>query len=47
MVGELLKERESRLEEIVGDWNGDDGMVSMWVVYVSNELDVQRDLAES
>ena len=47
MVEETLKERVSRLEEIVRDWSDDDGIASMWAAYVSNELDVQRDLAES
>ena len=28
MIGETLTERVSRLEEMVGDWNGEDGTVS-------------------
>ena len=47
MDGETLKERVSRLEEIVGNWSGEEGIVSAWAPHVSNELDVQRDLAES
>ena len=47
MAGETLKERVSWLEEMVGDWSGDESTISIWVAYVSNELDVQRDLAES
>ena len=47
MAGETLKERVSRLEEIVGNWNSEEGTVSAWYAHVSNELNVQRDLAES
>ena len=47
MTVETLKERVSLLEEMVGDWSGEDGTVSLWAAYVSNELDVQKDLAES
>ena len=47
MVGETLKERVSQLEEIVGNWSSEETTVSAWVAHVSNELDVQRDLAES
>ena len=46
MAGETLKERVvSRLEEMVGDWSSEDDTVSAWAAYVSNELDVQKDLA--
>ena len=37
----------SQLEEMVEDWSGEDGIVSAWAAYVSNELDVQKDLVES
>ena len=37
----------SRLEEIVEDWSGEDGIASTWATYVSNELDVKKDMAES
>ena len=37
----------SWLEEMVGGWSGDDGTLSLWVAYISNELDVRRDLVES
>ena len=47
MAGETLKERVSRLEEIVGNWSDEEGTVSTWDAHVSNELDVQRYLAES
>ena len=47
MVGETLKEMVCQLEKMVGDWSSDDGLISMWATYVSNELDVQRDLAKS
>ena len=47
MVGEMLKEIMSRLEEMVKDWSSEDDTVSTWVAYISNELDVQKDLAES
>ena len=40
MAGETLKERVSRLEEMVGDWSSEDDTVSAWAAYVSNELDV-------
>ena len=46
MDGEMLKERVSQLEQMVGDWSGEDDIVFMWAAYVSNELDVQKDLAE-
>ena len=46
MVGETLKEMVSRLEEMVGDWSSEDDIVSAWAAYISNELDVQKDLAE-
>ena len=47
MAGETRKERVSRLEEIVGNWSDEEGTVSTWDAHVSNELDVQRYLAES
>ena len=47
MAGETLKERVPRLEEIVGNWNSEEGTVSAWSAHVSNELNVQKDLAES
>ena len=47
MAGETLKERVSRLEEIVGNWNSEEGTVFTWSAHVANELNVQRDLAES
>ena len=47
MARETLKERVSRLEEMVEDCSGEDGTVSAWAAYVSNELDVQKDLTES
>ena len=47
MAGKTLKERVSRLEEILGNWSNEGGIVSAWSAHVSNELDVQRDLAES
>ena len=47
MAGETLKERVSQLEEIVGNWNSEEGTVSAWSAHVSKELNVQRDLAES
>ena len=47
MAGETLKERVSRLEEIVGNWNSEEGTVFAWSAHVSNELNAQRDLAES
>ena len=42
-----MKERVSRLEEIVGNWSSEEAIVSAWATHVSNELDVQRDLVES
>ena len=47
MDGETLKEWVSRLEEMAGDWSSKDGTVSTWAAYVSNELDVRKDLAVS
>ena len=47
MARETLKERVSRLEEIVGNWNSEEGTVSTWSTHVANELNVQRDLVES
>ena len=47
MAGETLKERVSLLEDIVGNWNSEEGTISAWFVHVSNELNVRRDLAES
>ena len=40
MAGETLKERVSRLEEIVGNWNSEEDTVSAWSAHVSNELNV-------
>ena len=47
MAGETLKHRVSLLEEIVENWSGEDGTISAWAAYVSNELDVQKDFVES
>ena len=47
MAGETLKERVSRLEKIIGNWNSEKGTVSAWSAHVSNELNVQMDFAES
>ena len=47
MARETLKERVSRLEEIVGNWNSEEGTVSAWSAHVSKELNVRRDLAKS
>ena len=46
-VGETLKEKVSRSEEIVGNWSSEEGTVSEWAAHVSNELDVHKDLTES
>ena len=40
MAGETLKEKVSWLEEIVGNWNSEEGTVSALSAHVSNELDV-------
>ena len=42
-----LKEMVSQLEEMLGEWSDNDGIVSMQVAYVPNELEVKRDLVES
>ena len=47
MASEMLKEMVSRINEVLMEWSGDDDIVSMWDASVMNELQVQRDLAES
>ena len=47
MVVETLKKRVSLLEDMVEDWSSEDDTVFAWAAYVSNEMDVQKDLAKS
>ena len=47
MASEILKKMVSHINEVLMEWSGDDGTVSMWDASVMNELQVQRDLVES
>ena len=46
MAGETLKERVAKLEQLMGEWNYEEGIVTAWALEAMNELRVQRDLAE-
>ena len=46
MAGETLKERTTRLEQILGDWPSEEGTVITWVDRIRNDIDVQRHLLE-
>ena len=46
MAGETLKERVAKLEQLMGEWNYEEGTVTAWASEAMNELRVQRDLAE-
>ena len=46
MAGETMKERVAKLEQLLGEWNCEDGTVTAWASEAMNELRVQKDLAE-
>ena len=46
MAGETLKERTTRLEQILGDWPSEEGTVVTWADRIRNDIDVQRHLLE-
>ena len=46
MDGETLKERVAKLEQLMGEWNCEEGIVTPWASEAMNELRVKRDLAE-
>ena len=43
MVGETLKERVAKLEQLMGEWNCEEGTVTAWASEAMNELRVQRE----
>ena len=43
MAGETLKERIAKLEQLMGEWKCEEGIVTAWASEVMNELRVQRD----
>ena len=46
MAGETLKERTTRLEQMLGDWPSEEGTVVTWADRIRNDIDVQRHLLE-
>ena len=46
IVGETMKERVAKLEQLLGEWNCEEGTVTAWALEAMNELRVQKDLAE-
>ena len=46
MAGETMKERVAKLEQLLGEWNCEEGTVTTWALEEMNELRVQKDLAE-
>ena len=46
MDGETMKERVAKLEQLLGEWNCEEGTVTAWASEAMNELRVQKDLAE-
>ena len=41
-----MKERVAKLEQLLGEWNCEEGTVTAWASESMNELRVQKDLAE-
>ena len=46
MSGEILKERVAHIEETLGEWNIEEGIVFVWADHAMNKLNVQRGLME-
>ena len=46
MAGETMKERVEKLEQLLGEWNYEEGTVTAWALEAMNELRVQKDLAK-
>ena len=46
MSDETLKERVARIEETLGEWNIEEGIVFVWANHAMNELKVQRGMME-
>ena len=46
MAGETMKERVEKLEQLLSEWNCEEGIVTAWASEAMNELRVQKDLAE-
>ena len=42
MAGEMLKERVEKLEQLMGEWNCEEGTVTTWATEAMNKLRVQR-----
>ena len=40
MASETLKERVAKLEQLMGEWNCEEGTVTTWATEVMNELRV-------
>ena len=40
MAGETMKERVAKLEQILGEWNCEEGTVTAWALEAMNELRV-------
>ena len=41
-----MKERVAKLEQLLGEWNCEEGTVTAWALEAMNELRVQKDLAK-
>ena len=46
MAGETMKERVEKLEQLLDEWNFEEGTITAWASKAMNELRVQKDLAE-
>ena len=46
MAGETMKERVEKLEQLLGEWNFEEGIVTAWASEARNELKVQKDFVK-
>ena len=46
MASETMKEMVAKLEQLLGEWNCEEGTVTAWASEAMNELRVQKDLGE-
>ena len=46
MAWETMKERISKLEQLLSEWNCEEGTITAWALEAMIELRVQKDLAE-
>ena len=46
MASETLKEKTTRLEQLLGEWHSEEGIVASWADQIPNEIEVQLGLVE-